>query len=317
MGVRTAPTMAALLIASEYTIASVQDLRESEARMIPADETAAKRSRLVRTGGSRFMRVMVVVKQVPDSRTTLSVLADGSGIEKSGLKLVCNPFDEYGVEQAVQLGEERSDVEEIVAFTVGPPDAIQTLRTALAMGADRGVHIVVEESEMHDEVYLARAIAAGVRRDERSFDLVLCGKQGIDNDAGELGPALAEFLGLAHIGAVVTLAVSESGDHADASRRIEGGVEVCETDLPVLLTCDKGLVEPRYPSLPNIMKAKKKPVETLEAKALAGMADAAPATTFIGLAPPPARQACRIIEGEPEEMAKELVRALREDAKVI
>lgn len=263
------------------------------------------------------MRIMVVVKQVPDSRATLSVLADGSGIDKSGVKFVCNPFDEFGVEQAVQLRENRSDVEEIVAFTVGPADAVQTLRTALAMGADRGVHIVVEESEMHDEVYLARAIAAGVARDERGFDLILCGKLGIDNDTGELGPALAEFLGVAHIGAIVKLAVSEGGDHADASRQIEGGVEVCETDLPVLLTCDKGLVEPRYPSLPNIMKAKKKPVETLEAKALEGMAAAAPATAFIRLAPPPARQACRIIEGKPEEMAKELVRVLREEARVI
>ena len=263
------------------------------------------------------MRILVVVKQVPDSRATLSVLADGSAIDKAGLKFVCNPFDEFGAEQAVRLREKRSDVEEIVAITIGPADAVPTLRTALAMGADSGVHVVVDESAMHDELYLARAIAAAVTRDERGFDLVLCGKQGIDNDAGELGPALAELLGLPHIGAIVELAISEGGDHAEARRQIEGGVEVVETALPVLLTCEKGLVEPRYPSLPNIMKAKKKPTETVDAKTLPGMAGTVPATSLVGLAPPPAREACRMIEGTAEAMAKELVRVLREEAKVI
>jgi electron transfer flavoprotein beta subunit len=263
------------------------------------------------------MRILVVAMQVPDSRATLSVVANGSGIDKSGLKFVCNPFDEFGIEQAVQLREKRSDVEEVVALSIGLPDAVQTLRTALAMGADRGVHVVVEEAVMHDELYRARAVAAAITRDELGFDLILCGKQGIDNDAGELGPALAEFLDLPHIGAIVGLAVGVSGDRAEARRQIEGGVEVVETGLPALLTCEKGLVEPRYPSLPNIMKAKKKPTETVDAKTLPGMADAGPATVFIGLAPPPAREACRIIEGEPSEMARELVRVLREEAKVI
>lgn len=263
------------------------------------------------------MRILVVVKQVPDSRASLSVLPDGSGLDKAGLRFVCNPFDEFAAEQAVQLREKRSDVDEIVAVTIGPAEAVQTLRTTLAMGADRGIHIVVDESVSFDELYLARAIAAAVTREEQGYDLVLCGKQGIDNDAGDLGPALAEYLGLPHIGAIVELVVKESGGRANAKRQIEGGVEVVETGLPALLTCEKGLVEPRYPSLPNIMKAKKKPVETVEAKDLPGMADAVPAATFVGLSPPPAREACTIIEGTPEEMAKELVRVLREEAKVI
>ena len=263
------------------------------------------------------MRLLVVVRQVPDSRATLTVLPDGSGLDTSGVKLVCDPFDEFGVEQAVQLREKRSDVQEIVAITIGPSIAVQTLRTALAMGVDSGIHVTVEQSAMHDELYLARAIAAAIVRDEQGFDLILCGKQGIDNDAGELGPALAEFLDRPHIGAVVELNFSESGDRADAKRQIEGGVEVVQTGLPALITCEKGLVEPRYPTLPNIMKAKKKPVETVDALTLPGMADASPATTFIGLALPPAREACRMIEGTPEDMARELVRVLREEAKVI
>ena len=263
------------------------------------------------------MRILIVVKQVPDSRATLSVASDGSGIDKAGVKFVCNPFDEFGAEQAVQLREKRSDVEEIVAVTIGPADAVATLRTALAMGADCGVHIVADESVMHDELYLARALAAAIGRDERGFDLILCGKQGIDNDSGELGPALGECLGWPHIGAIVELELNDAGDHATARRRIEGGVEVVEAGLPVLLTCEKGLVEPRYPSLPNIVKAKKKPVETVEVEALDGMSGVAPASVFVGLAPPPAREACRMIEGEPAEMAKELVRVLREEAKVV
>ncbi len=267
------------------------------------------------------MRILAVVRQVPDSRATLTVLADGSGIDAAGVKFVCDPFDEFAIEQAVQLSEARSDVDEVVAMTIGPAGALSTLRTALAIGAQRGIHVEVEPAVMpavmHDELYLARLLAAAIGREEHAFDLILCGKQGIDNDAGELGPALAEYLGLPHIGAVVELTIDESGSRAEARREIEGGVEIVETGLPALVTCEKGLVEPRYPALPSIMKAKKKPVETVKAEALAGMANAAPATTFIGLSPPPAREACKIIEGEPGEMAAELVRVLREEAKVL
>jgi electron transfer flavoprotein beta subunit len=263
------------------------------------------------------MRILAVVRQVPDSRATLTVLADGSGIDTAGVKFVCDPFDEFAVEQAVQLSEQRSDVDEVVAITIGPAGALQTLRTALAIGAQRGIHVEVEPSFMHDELYLARVLAAAIAREEQAFDLILCGKQGIDNDAGDLGPALAEYLGWPHIGAVVELSIDESGSRAEARREIEGGVEVVETGLPALLTCEKGLVEPRYPALPSIMKAKKKPVETVKADELAGIADAPSAATLVGLSPPPAREACKIIEGKPEEMAAELVRVLREEAKVL
>lgn len=263
------------------------------------------------------MRILVVVRQVPDSRATLSVLADGSGIDRAGLKFVCDPFDEFGVAQAVAMRGQRSDVEEIVAITVGPVDAVQNLRMVLAMGADRGIHVVMDESVMHDEVYLARAVAAAIGGEGHGFDVVLCGKQGIDHDAGELGPALAECLGLPHIGAAVEMSVSEGGDRVDAKRQVEGAVEVMEARLPILVTCEKGLVEVKYPTLPNIMKAKKKPVETIEVGSIVGLAGVEPRAKFVGLSAPPAREACQMIEGEPGEMAAELVRVLREEAKVI
>lgn len=263
------------------------------------------------------MRILTVIKQVPDSNATIKVVSGGTGIETAGLKLVLNPFDEYGVEQAVQFKEKRSDVEEVVALVLGDDKAAESLRTALAMGADRGIHVSDASIDPRDELAWARMAAAAIRRDEKGFDLILIGKQTIDNDAGESGPALAECLGLPHVGAVAVLQVADDGRSLKAHRRIEGADEVVECSLPALLTCEKGLVEPRYPSLPNLMKAKKKPVEKL---GLSDLGDAGAATSgvaFVSIAPPPPRPECKLVEGEPEEMAKELVRLLREEAKVV
>jgi electron transfer flavoprotein beta subunit len=262
------------------------------------------------------MRILTLAIQVPDSRSAIHVAADGSGIDATGVKFVCNPFDEFAIEQAVQLKEQRSDVAEIVALTIGPEDAAGTLRTALAMGADRAVHVVDDEAA-RDELALAELLAAAIGRDEAGFDLVLCGKQTIDRDAGELGPALAELLGLAHVGAVTELQLADDAASARAHRRVEGAEEVVEAALPLLVTCEKGLVEPRYPALPQLIKAKKKPVETIAAADLDCPGALAGGATFLRLAEPPPRPACTIIDGEPEAMARELVRALREDAKVI
>lgn len=263
------------------------------------------------------MRILAVIRMVPDSRATIRVRSDGLRIETAGLKFVCDPFDEYAVEQAVRLKETRPDVPEVVAITVGPPDAIQTLRAALAVGADRGIHVCVDGLQTHDEVFLAEILAAAIRRADDSFDLILCGKQQIDNDSGELGPALAEFLDVGHIGAVTNLEVAEDGSAVIARRRIEAAEELVESKLPVLIMCDKGLVEPRYPALPNIIKAKKKPVETIALADLDGLEGASARTSLVGLTPPPERQPCRMIEGEPEDTARELVRLLRDEAKVV
>lgn len=263
------------------------------------------------------MRILSVIKQVPDSNATIKVAGGGTGIEAAGLKLVLNPFDEYGVEQAVQLKEKRSDVEEVVALTLGNDKAADILRTALAMGADRGIHVCDENIDARDELGWARVAAAAIKRDDKGFDLILTGKQTIDNDAGEAGPALAELLDLPHVGAVGVLELADDGGSFKARRRVEGAEEVVECSTPALITCEKGLVEPRYPSLPNLMKAKKKPVEKLALADLGGVEAATTGVSFVSIAPPPPKPPCKLVEGEPEEMAKELVRLLREEAKVV
>jgi electron transfer flavoprotein beta subunit len=245
------------------------------------------------------------------------VTPDGSGIDTTGVKLVCDPFDEFAVEQAVRLRESRSDVEEVVVLTVGESAAHTATRAALAMGADRAIHVCVESGAANDELLRAALAASAIRRQEGAFDLVLCGKQTIDRDAGEFGPALAELLGWPHVGAVTRLELADNGRSVRASRRIEGGEEIVEAPLPALLTCEKGLVEPRYPSLPNVMKAKKKPLETIMATDLADGEARGAGTRLVALSPPPERAACRMIDGEPEEMARELIRRLRDEAKVI
>ncbi len=263
------------------------------------------------------MRILTVVKQVPDSNAPLKVLSDGSGIDSTGVKLVPDPFDEFGIELAIQLREKRSDVTEVVAMILGPDKASEALRVALAMGADAGIHINDQTFETRSEILIAQILAEAVRKDETGFDLIVCGKYTTDLDAGAVGPALAEFLGLPHVGAVQGLEFSDDGSRFTARRRIEGAEEVVECDLPALLSIEKGLVEPRYPSLPNLMKAKKKPVTVLTAAELSVDVGDQIGTHFESLAPPPSRPECKMIGGEPEEMAKELVRVLREEAKVI
>ncbi len=258
------------------------------------------------------MRLLTIVRRVPDSRAALKVRADGRGIETAGLKYVCDPFDEFGVEQAVQLKEKRGDVEEIVALGIGGEDVAEALRHALAMGADRAALVPAGPEVMHDEVLLARMLADGIRALGVTFDLILCGKQSIDNDAGELGPALAECLGLPDVAAVVHLEMAADGKSLSLRRRIEGAEEVLDMPLPGVVTCEKGLVEPRHPPLPKIMKVKKAPVETLNVSG-----GAVPGATFVRLMPPAARPACKFIEGDAATQARELVRLLREEAKVL
>lgn len=262
------------------------------------------------------MRILTVIKQVPDSNAALKVAQDGKSVDAKALKLVVNPFDEFAVEQAVRLREKGAAVEEIVVLTLGPEKAGEALRTALAMGADRAVHLCDAAFDESDELYQAELLALAIKQQLAPFDLILTGKQVIDMDAGQIGPALAECLGLPHVGAIVALEID--GSLVKARRRVEGAEEAMECPLPVLLTCEKGLVEPRYPSLPNLMKAKKKPLDVVSAAQLAGFGPGVrPRSEILVLRPPAARGACKFIEGDPPVMARELVRRLREEAKVI
>lgn len=263
------------------------------------------------------MRILTIVKHVPDSNVPIKVRPDGTGIDTTGLKYVIDPFDEFGVELAVQLREKRGDVSEIIALTQGPEKAAETLRVALAMGADSAIHLSDPIFESFDELFYASVIAEAVTKQSTPFDLVLCGKHNIDLDAGAVGPALAEFLDLAHVGAVTNLEITPDGRRFTARRRIEGAEEVVEGALPALLTIEKGLVEPRYPSLPNLMKAKKKPLTVLTSKELPGSASHKASAQIAYVTPPPPRPECKFIEGEPAQMAHELVRFLRDEAKVL
>lgn len=269
-----------------------------------------------RVGDCIAVRILTIVKQVPDSNATIKVLGDGSGIDMTGLKLVADPFDEFGIELAVQLKEKRKDVAEVVALTLGGDKASEALRTALAMGADKGIHINDPKFESKNELSLARISAEAIKKDADGFDLVTCGKQTIDLDGGAFGPALAEYLGWPHVASVAALDIADDGKTFTARRRVEGAEEVFEGELPVVLTIDKGLVEPRYPSLPNLMKAKKKPVTVLTSAEIS-VEDVDGGVVFESISPPPPKPPCKYVEGEPEEMAKELVRLLREEAKVI
>lgn len=263
------------------------------------------------------VRILTIVKQVPDSNAAVKVAADGKGIDQAGLKLVPDPLDEFGIELAVQLREKRGDVSEIVALTLGPEKAAEVLRVALAMGADSGLHLCDPKFESFNELFYAFLVAQAIKKDGKGFDLVVCGKYNIDLDAGAVGPALAEYLDLPHVGAITGLEFTADGKRFTAKRRIEGAEEIVECDLPAVLTIEKGLVEPRYPSLPNLMKAKKKPLTVLTSKDIPGEDASEAGTTLTAITPPPPKPPCKFVEGEPEQMAKELVRLLREEAKVI
>lgn len=264
------------------------------------------------------MKLLVLIKQVPDSTTSIKIRPDHEDIERAGVKMVVNPFDEFAIELAVQLRERRGDVAQITALTVGPAAAAEALRTALAIGADDGIHLLDPAFDKLDELQTAALIGAVVK--EMGFDLILRGKQEIDLDSGQLGPALAEVLDLPHVGAVTRLDIAPDARSLMANRRIEGADEIVEAKLPALLTIEKGLVEARYPSLPNLMKAKKKPVQTLSKADLPGFGDVVGAvggTEIHKLEPPPQRPPGKILKGDAAETVPQLVRLLREEAKVI
>ena len=264
------------------------------------------------------MKILVIIKQVPDSTTTIRVRPDAEDIERAGVKMVVNPFDEFAIELAVQLREKRQDVAGITALTVGPAAAAEALRTGLAIGADDGIHLQDPAFDKLDELQTAALIAAVVK--DAGYDLIIRGKQEIDLDSGQLGPALAELLDLPHVGAATRFELSPDGRTFSASRRIEGADEVVEGALPALLTIEKGLAECRYPSLPNLMKAKKKPVRTISAADVPGLAEAVGAlggTQVHRFEPPPQRPPGKVLTGEPAEMAAQVVKLLREEAKVV
>ncbi|MBW1977584.1 MAG: electron transfer flavoprotein subunit beta/FixA family protein [Deltaproteobacteria bacterium] len=256
--------------------------------------------------------------QVPDTETQIRIAPDGQSIVKDDIKWVMNPYDEFGVEEALRIKEKFGG--EVTIVSLGPKRVTESIRTALAMGADKGVLINDPSAEDSDALATARALAAVIK--DMEYDLIFTGQRGVDDDMGLVGASVAEILGIPQLSVITKVEVSEDGTSVKVERPVEGQTLTIESPLPALITAQKGLNEPRYASLPGIMKAKKKP---LEEKTLADLGlDAsqfgkeARKLKVLELTPPPQRQAGKIIDGEtPEEKAAELARVLHEEAKVI
>lgn len=250
------------------------------------------------------MLQVVCIKQVPDSETRVKVAADGRHLDPAGVTWVMNPYDEFAVEEALRI-KEKAGAGEVVVVTLGGSGATTTLRNALAMGADRAIHLTHEGPAL-DPLQIARALATELK--PLAPQLVWFGRQAIDDDAAQVGPIVAEMLGLPCVTAVAKFELN--GDKATVEREIEGGREVVEVQLPAAFSTDKGLNEPRYASLKGIMAAKKKPLEEKPAQGVASR------IRVRALREPAARPAGRIV-GEGPDAVPELVRLLREEAKAI
>ncbi len=250
------------------------------------------------------MKIAVCIKRVPDSETRVKIAADGKTIDEAGVKFVMNPYDEFAVEEALRR-KEQAGAGEVAVFCLGPAAAQETIRTALATGADRGVLLQVDKTPA-DPFEAAKLIAAELKG--TSWDLILFGRMAIDDYNTQVGTLVAELLGLPCVTAVSHLDID--GTKGVAEREIEGGIEVVDFSLPAVLTTDKGLNEPRYPALKGIMAAKKKPLEVKPAQPGPGGLE------VVALMPPPERKEGKIV-GEGPEAVGELVRLLREEAKVL
>ena len=202
------------------------------------------------------MKILVTVKRVIDFNVKIRIKPDGSGVETANVKMSMNPFDEIAVEEAVRL-KEKGIATETIVVTFGPTQAQETLRTAMAMGIDRAIHVPVE-GEIQS-LGVARALKKIIEKEKP--DLVIMGKQAIDNDSSQTGPMLAALLGWPQ--GTFASKVEIADGNAQVTREVDGGLETVELKLPAVITTDLRLNEPRYASLPNIMKAKKKPIETM------------------------------------------------------
>ncbi len=247
---------------------------------------------------------VVCIKQVADTETRVKVAADGRSLDPSGVTWILNPYDEFALEQALRIREQQGSGE-VVVVSLGGAGVQATLRNALAMGADRAIHLKSDAAAL-DPLAVARSLAAAIR--PLAPGLVWCGRQAVDDDAAQVGPMLAELLALPCVTSIAKFELA--GETAVVERDIEGGREVYEVALPAVLTADKGLNEPRYASLKGIMAAKKKPIDEHPAET------GEPNLELLRLELPPARAAGRVV-GQGADAVAELVRLLREEAKVV
>ncbi len=248
------------------------------------------------------MNIVVCISQTPDTATTVAVGSDGKSIDPKGVKFVLNPYDEFAVEEGLLLRQANGG--EVTLLCVGGDGAKEAIRLGIAMGADKAV--LIKDEERSDSFAVAAALAEAIRG--INPDLILLGRQSVDYDSAQMGPTIAELLDVSCVSFVTSLAID--GTSVRAERDIEGGKEVVETTLPCVITAQKGLNEQRYPKLPDIMKAKAKPIAEM------APAPVAARTETIEMRRPDAKAGGKILEFSPENV-KEFVRLLHEEAKVI
>jgi electron transfer flavoprotein beta subunit len=255
------------------------------------------------------MNMIVIMKQTLDTEEKITI--ENGQIVKENVELIINPYDEYAVEEAVKLKEEHGG--EVTVITVGSSEAESALRSALAMGADQAV-LIENEDQPLDEYSIAKLLAAAIK--DREYDIILGGNTSVDNGASQVGPRIAEELGIPHISTITKLEIN--GGSVKAERDAEGDVEIIESTLPILVTAQQGLNEPRYPSLPGIMKAKKKPLERLAIEDLSVSKDDLKAKSeTLDHYLPPKKETGRILKGDLQAQVKELVHLLHDEAKVV
>jgi len=262
------------------------------------------------------MEIVVLVKQVPDTESLIEIAGDGVSIKKQDIKWVMNPYDEIAVEEALQIRDAQGGA--VTVVSMGGQKTVETIRTALAMGADKGIHINDPAAEGSDALATAKILAAAIK--EIPFELIIAGHRAVDEDNYQVASAVAELLGIPQVSMVVKAELLDG--KIKCQRTIEGGTVTVEASMPALFTTQRGLNEPRYASLPGIMKAKKKPVDVKT------LADLGIDPTSVGQANrkvkikalnfPPQRQAVRMIEGETaQNKAAGLVKVLHEEVKII
>lgn len=267
-------------------------------------------------GGTGKLEVIVLLKQVPSTESFVGISENGLSVKTGDVKWVMNPYDEFAVEEALRVKEAHGGSGSVTILSVGTEKAVEAIRTALAMGADKGILINDPAAHNCDGLQTAKILAAVLKN--MPFDLIVAGQRAVDGDNYAVGSAVAEFLNIPAVTMVMKEVIADG--RITCNRTVEGGIVVVEAPLPALITTQRGLNEPRYASLPGIMKAKKKPLEIKSLKDIgldtAGIG--APKTKIISLKYPPERKGGKMIAGEAAaDKAIALVKALHEEAKVV